>query len=194
MHSSVLRQTPSCHGGDLYVRYYLIFLALRDNSSRWEYITTIQFEWKIVTGQRTYRWTVLVRFADRFGLWSPPDTRSRTGAKLYSGCRLSTLLAIVLIFVEFDSATPINCKVGGVSSPLNRCLAQPVHLEAGITFCICVFAGVQSHVFCRMTMSSVSVFLLSYRLACIRPHRAPHVSLRVQGLCTRSYDVFRATA
>ena len=121
MHSSVLRQTPSCHGGNLYVRYYLSFLASRDNSSRWEYIITIQFEWQIVTGQRKYRWTVLVRFADRFGLWSPPDTRSRTGAKLYSGCRLSTLLAIVLIFVEFDSTTPMDCKVSVPSTQPTPC-------------------------------------------------------------------------
>jgi len=55
----------------------------------WEYFTTIQFEWQIVTGRRKYRWTIL----------------------LYSGCRLSALLTIAVIFVGFNSTTPIDCKL-----------------------------------------------------------------------------------
>jgi hypothetical protein len=160
------------------VRHYLIFLALRDNSSRWEYITTIQFEWEIFTGQRKYRWTILVRLADRIGLWSLPDT-SHTGAKLYSGCRLSTLLAIVVMFISLNSTTPIDCKVSGVSSPLNRRLAQPVHVAAMVDFYICAFAGVQSYVVGPVTMFSASGFCLSCHRVCIRPHCAPRVSLRV---------------
>ena len=192
VHSSVLRQTRSCRGRDLYVRHYLIFLALHDNLSRWEYITTIQFEWEIITGQRKYRWTILVRFADRIGLWSLPDT-SHVGAKLYSGCRLSTLLAVVVIFVGFNTATLINCKVGGVSSPLNQRLAHPVHLAAMVDFFICAFTGIQSHVACPVTVFFTSGFRLSCHGACIRPHRATRVSLRVQVHCTRSYGVFRVT-
>ena len=121
------------------MRHCLIFLTSRDNSSRWEYLTTLQFEWQIITGKRKYRWTILVRSADGIGLWSLPDTRSRTGAKLYSGCRLSTLLAIILIFFGVDTTTQIDCKVGGVSVPLNRRLTQPAHLAANIDFYICAF-------------------------------------------------------
>ena len=80
------------------------------------------FEWQVVTGRRKYRWTILVRSA-RIGHWSLPDTRLCTGAKLYSGCRLSALLAVIVIFIGFNSTTPIDCKVGGVFSLLNRRLA-----------------------------------------------------------------------
>ena len=191
VHSSDFGKTPSCHGGNIYVRHYLIFLALRDNSSRWEYITTIQFEWEIITGQRKCRWTILVRFADRIGLWSLPDS-SHIGAKLYSGCRLSTLLAIVALFIPLNSTTPIDCKVGGVSSPLNRRLAQPIHVAAMLDFFICAFAGVQSYVVDPVTMFSASGLCISCPRVCIRPHRAPRVSLRVQ-VRTRSYGVFPAT-
>ena len=173
------------------MRHYLIFLSLRDNLSRWEYVTTLQFEWQIITGQRKYRWTILVRFADRIGLWSLPDT-SHIGAKLYSGCRLSTLLAIVVIFIGFNSATPIDCKVGGVSSPLNRLLVQPAHFAAMVDFCICAFSGVRSYVVGPVTMFSASGICLSCHRICIRPHHAPRVSLRVQ-VRTRSYGVFPAT-
>jgi hypothetical protein len=193
VHSSVLHQTHSCHGGDIYVRHYLIFLALRDNLSRWEYVTTIQFEWEIVTGQRKYRWTISVRLADRIGFWWLPDTRSRTGPKLYSGCRLSTLLAVVLIFVESNTTTPIDCKVGGVTSLPKHRLAQPMHVAAIDDFFLCAFDGVQSYVVCPVTMFSISGFRLSYLCACIRPHRTPRVSLRVEVLSTRSYGIFRAT-
>ena len=142
----------------MYVRHCLIFLASHDNSSRWEYVSTIQFEWQIITRKRKCRWTILVRSADRIGFWSLPDTRSRTGAKLYSGCRLSTLRAIGVIFIGFNSTTPIDCKVGGVSSPLNRHLAQPVHVAAMVDFFICAFAGVQRYVI----GSSHDVFCTSF--------------------------------
>jgi len=54
----------------------------------WEYFTTLWFEWQVITGKRRYRWTI----------W------------LYSSCRLSALIAIILIFVGFDPTHPINCK------------------------------------------------------------------------------------
>jgi hypothetical protein len=54
----------------------------------WEFFTTLWFEWQIITGRRTYRWSI----------W------------LYSGCRISALLAIITIFVGFNVTTPINCR------------------------------------------------------------------------------------
>ncbi|KAH9036718.1 hypothetical protein EDB83DRAFT_2677898 [Lactarius deliciosus] len=58
-------------------------------SSRWEFFTSLWFEWQIITGRRSYRWSI----------W------------LYSGCRLSALFAIITIFVGFNVTTPINCRV-----------------------------------------------------------------------------------
>ncbi|KAI0295832.1 hypothetical protein B0F90DRAFT_1748744, partial [Multifurca ochricompacta] len=54
----------------------------------WEYFTTFGFEWQIVTGRRRYRWTIL----------------------LYSGCRLSALVAVIVIFIGFNVTSPIDCK------------------------------------------------------------------------------------
>ena len=188
VHSSVLCQTPSCHGGDLYVRHYLIFLASRDNSSRWEYLTTLQFEWEIVTGKRKYRWTILVRSADHIGLWSPPDTRSRTGAKLYSGCRLSTLLAIILIFFGVDTTTQIDCKVGGVSVPLSRRFTQPVHLAANSDFYICAFC------WCPELCSRSSDDIFCFRFSPISPwhfHPPSSCSACKSALAGSSYEILR---
>lgn len=54
----------------------------------WEFFTTLWFEWQIITGRRTYRWSI----------W------------LYSGCRFSALFAIITIFVGFSVTTPIDCR------------------------------------------------------------------------------------
>ncbi|KAI9448707.1 hypothetical protein F5148DRAFT_1250441 [Russula earlei] len=54
----------------------------------WEFVTSLWFEWEIITGKRKYRWTV----------W------------LYSGCRLSALISMITIFVGFDSERPLDCK------------------------------------------------------------------------------------
>ena len=51
----------------------------------------------------------------------------------------------------------------------------------------------ESYVFYPVTMFSASGFRPSYLRACIRPHRTPHVSLRVEVLRMRSYGVFWAT-
>ncbi|KAH9046061.1 hypothetical protein EDB84DRAFT_1558613 [Lactarius hengduanensis] len=54
----------------------------------WEFVTSLWFEWQIITGRRSYRWSI----------W------------LYSGCRLSALFAIITLFVGFNVTTPINCR------------------------------------------------------------------------------------
>lgn len=54
----------------------------------WEFFTSLWFEWQIITGKRSYRWSI----------W------------LYSGCRLSALFAIITIFVGFNVTTPIDCR------------------------------------------------------------------------------------
>ncbi|KAF8261449.1 hypothetical protein EI94DRAFT_1745958 [Lactarius quietus] len=54
----------------------------------WEFFTSLWFEWQIITGKRSYRWSI----------W------------LYSGCRFSALFAIITIFIGFNVTTPIDCR------------------------------------------------------------------------------------
>ncbi|KAI0049116.1 hypothetical protein FA95DRAFT_1557226, partial [Auriscalpium vulgare] len=54
----------------------------------WEIATTLDFEWSFVTGARAYKRTI----------W------------LYSGCRLSALVAAVLILVDFNASARMDCK------------------------------------------------------------------------------------
>ncbi|KAI0277121.1 hypothetical protein BGY98DRAFT_981948 [Russula aff. rugulosa BPL654] len=49
---------------------------------------TLDFELDVIRGRRPYRWTI----------W------------IYSLTRLSTLMAVILNFVAFDTTTPINCQ------------------------------------------------------------------------------------
>lgn len=54
----------------------------------WEYLTTLDFELDVIQKRRPYRWTI----------W------------IYSLTRVSTLMAVILNFVAFDTTTPINCQ------------------------------------------------------------------------------------
>ncbi|KAI0298459.1 hypothetical protein B0F90DRAFT_1669045 [Multifurca ochricompacta] len=58
----------------------------------WEFFTTLDYEWSVIVGRRPYRWTIWV----------------------YSLTRLSTLVAVVLNMLGFDSKTPLNCQVWAV--------------------------------------------------------------------------------
>jgi len=55
----------------------------------WEFFITLDYELNILRGRRPYRWTI----------W------------IYSLTRMSTLLAIILNLIEFNSTTEINCPV-----------------------------------------------------------------------------------
>ncbi|KAF8487390.1 hypothetical protein DFH94DRAFT_25267 [Russula ochroleuca] len=55
----------------------------------WEFITTLDYEWDVIRGHHPYRWTIWV----------------------YSLARVTTLMAIILNIVGFDTTTPINCQV-----------------------------------------------------------------------------------
>ncbi|KAH9992897.1 hypothetical protein BJV77DRAFT_408306 [Russula vinacea] len=54
----------------------------------WEFVTTLDYEWSIIRGQRHYRWTIWV----------------------YSLTRVATLLAVILNLIGLDATTQINCQ------------------------------------------------------------------------------------
>ncbi|KAI9461159.1 hypothetical protein F5148DRAFT_248797 [Russula earlei] len=55
----------------------------------WEFVTTLDYEWSVIRGHRPYRWTI----------W------------IYSLTRISTLLAMIVNMIGFDSSRPINCQL-----------------------------------------------------------------------------------
>jgi hypothetical protein len=56
---------------------------------RWEYITNLDFEWEIYTGQRHWRWSFVV----------------------YLSARILALASLITLLVGFDITTPYNCDV-----------------------------------------------------------------------------------
>ncbi|KAI0045769.1 hypothetical protein FA95DRAFT_1680248 [Auriscalpium vulgare] len=55
----------------------------------WEYVSTLYFEWEVVTGRRPYRWTLLV----------------------YSGTRLLALVNAAMNLALFNTTSPMNCEL-----------------------------------------------------------------------------------
>ncbi|KAH9990101.1 hypothetical protein BJV77DRAFT_1125488 [Russula vinacea] len=60
----------------------------------WEFITNLDYEWDVILGHRPYY--------GRYGF-------------VYSLARVSTLLAVILNMVNFDTTTPINCQAWVIS-------------------------------------------------------------------------------
>ena len=108
------------HKWPLHVGFDLLcrFPALT-STPRWEYLTTLDFELDVIRGRRPYRWTIWVGNYRRYSRL-PSFTLVRTWvefsvSQIYSLTRVSTLMAVILSFVAFDTTTPINCHVGVVS-------------------------------------------------------------------------------
>ncbi|KAI0062698.1 hypothetical protein BV25DRAFT_597421 [Artomyces pyxidatus] len=55
----------------------------------WEFFLNLDFDWEIVRGRRQYRWSF----------------------PLYIGCRFSAVLAIITLFIGFDSSSEIDCQL-----------------------------------------------------------------------------------
>ncbi|KAI0311000.1 hypothetical protein OF83DRAFT_1177997 [Amylostereum chailletii] len=54
----------------------------------WEFVSTFNYEWSVIRGKRPYKWTIWV----------------------YSGCRISALVAFFTLFAEEDGKVIGNCK------------------------------------------------------------------------------------
>ena len=100
---------------DLYVRR-LCTRALERLSSadlllwcRWEFVTTLEFEWEVYTGRRPWRWSFIV----------------------YVAARVLGLACIVLSLVGFSITREFNCDVGQlfVCRKIGRTLTPPPSLS-----------------------------------------------------------------
>ena len=76
---------------------------------------TLDYELNVIRGRRPHGWSIWVRDLDTiFSSWV-----ELSHGKIYSLSRVTTLLAVVLNFVEFNTKTQINCQVGG---PFHVCV------------------------------------------------------------------------
>ena len=63
---------------------------------RWEYFTTLDFEWEVFTGRRPWKWSFVVYFI----------------------ARLMAMASTILTFIGFNVTAEINCIVCRYSSSL----------------------------------------------------------------------------
>ncbi|KAF8478049.1 hypothetical protein DFH94DRAFT_77741 [Russula ochroleuca] len=54
----------------------------------WEFITSLGYEWDVIRGHRSYRWTIWV----------------------YSITRIAALMSVILNLITFNTSTAINCQ------------------------------------------------------------------------------------
>ena len=81
--------------------------------SSWEFVTTLDYEWSVIRGQRPYRWTIWVRvFLLGFCGPGPGTGLVYPVWQIYSTTRIFTLIAVILSLVIFDVTTArYNCEV-----------------------------------------------------------------------------------
>jgi hypothetical protein len=66
---------------------------------RWEFVTTLDFEWEVFTGRRPWKWSFAVYFV----------------------ARLLAMISTILTFIGFNVTAEINCNVCGYSSTSIQC-------------------------------------------------------------------------
>jgi hypothetical protein len=64
-------------------------LSLAHTRNRWEYLTTLDFEWQVYTGRRPWKWPYFV----------------------YIATRTLTLTCIIISLVIFDVTREVDCEV-----------------------------------------------------------------------------------
>lgn len=87
-------------------------LAFNVTLFSWEFFTTLYFEWDVIRGRRPYLWSIWV-CGLHWGL-SLPNPQPSYLQQVYSIARISTLMAVILNMVEFDTTSRINCQVSPV--------------------------------------------------------------------------------
>lgn len=70
---------------------------------RWEFFTTLDFEWEVFTGRRPWKWSFAV----------------------YLTSRLLALMAVVCNFIGFNLASKFNCNVSCRSGILSHGADEP---------------------------------------------------------------------
>jgi hypothetical protein len=69
---------------------------------RWEFFTTLDFEWEVFTGRRPWKWSFAV----------------------YLTSRLLALVAVICNFIGFNLTTEFNCNVSDRSGVLRLILTS----------------------------------------------------------------------
>jgi len=96
--------SPSCQNHphlqrDIRVRfdltYQMLSVTLTAARRRWEFFTTLDFEWEVFTGKRPWKWSFAV----------------------YLTARMLALTSVILNFIGFNLTSRFNCNV---SRPLER--------------------------------------------------------------------------
>jgi hypothetical protein len=89
--------------------------AIQLHIYRWEFVTTLDYEWKVIRGRIPYRWTIWVRSGQRFALASSHMENFLVDSafirQIYSLTRVAGLLGVLLSLVGADVMAPINCQV-----------------------------------------------------------------------------------
>ena len=67
------------------------FTTLTTTCHRWEFFTTLEFEWEVFTGRRPWKWSFAV----------------------YLLARMLAFTSIILNFIGFNVTTEFNCNVSG---------------------------------------------------------------------------------
>jgi len=68
----------------------------------WEFVTTLDYEWRVFRGRLPYRWT----------MW------------IYSFARVTALLSTIHSFVSMDVTTPINCQLWVLFAVIFLCMSS----------------------------------------------------------------------
>lgn len=80
------------------VFFHMLMTACR----RWEFFTTLDFEWEVFTGRRPWKWSFTV----------------------YLTSRLLALMAVMCNFIGFNLTTEFNCNVSDRSGALRLVLTS----------------------------------------------------------------------
>src|SRR5260221_12567741 len=88
--------------------------------TRWEFFTTLGFEWRVIRGRQPYRWTIWVCshggfFSEQGTLvFRVPACEPRTDfipGQIYFLTRLTTLMTVIINLVTLNLTTKTNCQV-----------------------------------------------------------------------------------
>ncbi len=80
----------------------------------WEYIVTLDYEWRVIRGHLPYRRTIWVRDDRRFAFVVLELWTKLLDPKVYSLTRVAALVGVITCLVSMDVTTPLNCQVGTV--------------------------------------------------------------------------------
>ena len=99
--------------------------------SRWEFFTTLDYEWSVIRGDRPYRWTIWVCSSLLFGHVPGTDHPSE---KVYSFTRVCTLITVILNMLALDSSSPIDCQVRIISPGSSYARADHTSIKLWVIF------------------------------------------------------------